>query len=517
MIAKAVVTKFIQGAGLGNQMFEWAGGLAIARRLGIGHHWIWEPDRHREFGLGIFGIGANPPPEHELIMRQLRERDPSWWENALERVRTSKHPYPAIMCPFQQEGCFAGVADEVRKAFHLEPLRPRVPAGRVPVAVHVRRGDYIGHPRLNVTNERYFRNAMAKMRELLPNAHFMVVSEDADWCRQHLAGNHVTVLPEGDEKRDLRVMIGCEAHIISNSTFGWWGAWLGEKGPVIAPSLWHHAAGCYGDWHPVPDRWVKVGGVRPDNDPPLLPVTSFRRLPDPGIPRAIVYPWHSGMARWEELRFSLRSIHRFFEDKECPIFILGNDRPGWLGYQKGRVTYRNVWAYQDALIDGVQAADKVLWMNDDIFLLKPTTWAECAVPRFIGNLSDGFLVEADESANAWRAGVLALFRKLEGWGIHSKRMFSTHTPYVWEREKSIAVMEKFGGVWNKFAFENAYFHHYPEGARHLGGDFTQKAPVGGSRFLNVTNGLLSAEVKDFLKALLPDPAPWEAPGIPVEG
>ena len=57
---KRVITRFIKDAGLGNQMFEWAGGLSIARELNLSFEWEWEPSSHREFGLTHFGI-AEPP------------------------------------------------------------------------------------------------------------------------------------------------------------------------------------------------------------------------------------------------------------------------------------------------------------------------------------------------------------------------------------------------------------------------------------------------------------------------
>jgi hypothetical protein len=379
-------------------------------------------------------------------------------DEACRRVQASGVELPAIQCPFQEEACFAEVAAEVRRRFRLDPIRPAVPPGKTPVAVHVRRGDYVGHPRLDVTTPDYFSNAMAYVTARLPSAHFVFVSEDPEWCRANFKGPNVTIAPPTDEAEALRTIVGCEAQIISNSTFGWWGAWLAGTDLVVAPDRWHRQEGAYGPWEPVPARWHRVGGTAASDDRAVV-----IHGEEPRHERAIVYPWNHRQAKWEELRYSLRSVERFFEDKNCPIYILGTERPGWLLFDEHRVRYINRWSYEEALNDGVQLAEKVLWMNDDILLLRPTTWDDCAVPYYLGTLDQGWVDTAAPKDNPWRKGVVRVMKQLREMGMTELRIYSTHMPYVYERVKAIEVLGEFG-LWRKMPRELAYFHMHPRGA-----------------------------------------------------
>jgi hypothetical protein len=49
-------------------------------------------------------------------------------------------------------------------------------------------------------------------------------------------------------------MLGCKAFVLSNSTFGWWAAWLAASGPVIAPDHWVRGK----DWNICPPCWLQL-------------------------------------------------------------------------------------------------------------------------------------------------------------------------------------------------------------------------------------------------------------------
>jgi len=508
---KTFVLKFVQDAGLGNQIFEWATGYGISKRLGIPYNWVWSPSKKRKFGLGIFGIEENPPAgDTELVMDRVGQGNATLVEIAEKRVTASESPHPAVTCPFQAEECFIDVADEIREKFKLDPLPLNVPEGRTPVAVQVRQGDYKNHPRLDVVAPAYFAQAMHRMKELVPNPHFFFTSDDLPWCQEHFGRrSDVTILPPHSMEDGLRMMVACEAHIISNSTYGWWGAWLGEKGPVIAPDKWHMVPGSYGAWEPVPKRWHRVGGTKKDTMRPLIDVMPFKPLETlPSLDRAIVIPWKKDAAKWRELRFCLRAIDKFFEDRDCPIYILGTNRPGFLLFENHRVKCLDTWSYWEALNTGTQLAKKVLWMNDDVFFLKPTTWEECATPLYLAPIQQEFLDKVLPQANAWRQGVVKVLQQLHQMGYEDHKIYSTHTPYVYERDKSVEVLEEFG-VWDKMPFEMAYFHMFPEGSRKVTTEKTVDHNFGDANYLNLVDAALTKEVKQALADLLPDYPAWE--------
>ena len=504
---KVVVQEFVQDAGLGNQLFEWAAGYSIAKRLNLPFRWIWRPSNKRDFGLAAFGLGESPYVEYPLLMMRAGQGNRTLVERAVTRITESKERFCGISCPFQAEECFDDAADDIRQIFKLEPMELPNPEGTTPVAVQVRRGDYIGHSRLQVTTLDYFNNAMAWMRANVSSPHLIVVSDDPEWCQSQFGKlDDVTVMPPQEPIDGLRTLASCDAHIISNSTFGWWGAWLGEKGPVIVPEIWHHKPGAYGDWNPVPDRWLKMGiskgfGIQ-------APVAKIAlELPPPGIERAIVYPWHADAERWEELRISLRSIEKHFEDKHCPIYILGTRRPAWLA-EHPRVNYLGAWTYREALTRGVQMAEKVLWMNDDIVLLKPVTWRDCEVTRYLRDVSPDFLTRTHVNLNPWRIGVLKVSRQLAKEGITDQKVFSTHMPYVFERTKALDVFRRFG-TWEKFPMEIPYFHLYGENPVQIGDERAHGLPFGDAMFLNYADRHLTHELKEALIERFPQPAEWE--------
>ncbi len=112
------------------------------------------------------------------------------------------------------------------------------------VAVHVRRGDYLWHPQLHVCDRGYYDRAMERMRELVPDARFLVFSDDPAWCRDEFRSDDIEVVEtreySADPLRDLRLMSLAGSHIIANSSYSWWAAWLGKKPGqnVIMPSRW---------------------------------------------------------------------------------------------------------------------------------------------------------------------------------------------------------------------------------------------------------------------------------------
>ena len=507
---KTVVTEFVQDGGLANQMFEFAAGRGIAKTLGLPHQWVWLPSSKRKFGLGAFGIKKNRPPGYDVVMEKAGQGGMHLVEAACKLIKESKSAYPAVSCPFQAEECFANVADEMREIFKIEPLELNVPPGRTPVAVQVRKTDYAQHPRLDVVAPAYFKKAMEFMREKLKDPHFFFTSDDLAWCRQNFRNlPDVTIMRKHTEFDGLRMMAACKAHIISNSTYGWWGAWLAEDGPVVAPDKWHMVPGSYGPWKPVPDRWHRVGGTKVDTLRPQVDIKPFKSAEQlPRLERAIVYPWKAGSATWQELRYSLRSIDEFFEDKECPIYILGTERPGFLLYGDHRVKHIDIWGYWEALALGVQLAEKVLWMNDDVVLLKDTSWDDCAVPYHLGDIQKDFLDKVLPQNNPWRAGAVQALKMLKSKGIDDHKVYSTHLPYVYERDKMVPLLEEFG-VWDKMPAELLYFHTHPEGSTLLNGEKATDENFGDAMFLNYVDKTLTPELKAAIMGHLPNFSPWE--------
>lgn len=138
---------------------------------------------------------------------------------------------------------------------YAQDLEQQILAATDSVAVHVRRGDYLhpsNLPHFGLCTVDYYQEAVSHIRRKHPDATFFVFSDDATWAAQHLTFDRTVYVrphPDDCDTTDLRLMSLCRHHIMANSTFSFWGAWLSpHQGINIYPSRW------FADpmWH-VPD------------------------------------------------------------------------------------------------------------------------------------------------------------------------------------------------------------------------------------------------------------------------
>ncbi len=131
-----------------------------------------------------------------------------------------------------------------------------------PVSLHMRRGDYTlaieGNRTLPMS---FYTRAIAHMRERLTTPVFFIFSDDIAFARAHLPADLAAVFVDHNDDlsshEDLRLMAACHHHIIANSSFSWWGAWLNPRSDriVFAPRNWTQAADSY---YPdlLPPEWT---------------------------------------------------------------------------------------------------------------------------------------------------------------------------------------------------------------------------------------------------------------------
>jgi glycosyl transferase family 11 len=250
---------------LGNQLFQIAATIGIARRNNCSFIFpIWPPARHFEF----------PIPQARAI-RHMQRRTPrsfGYEEIVIDRA-TELWGY------FQSERYFSDCSDEVRHYFTphhamsqmLERAFGSLLAAKT-CSVHVRRTDYIGnltHPDLAADD--YYERAMSQFDS---DTTFVLFSDDIEWCRDRFRGRSVFIVEALSPVEDLFLMARCKGHIIANSTFSWWGAWL-DPNPdkkVIAPIRWFsgkhadpslpyrpgHHDGYYDTTDLVPHSWIRI-------------------------------------------------------------------------------------------------------------------------------------------------------------------------------------------------------------------------------------------------------------------
>lgn len=208
---------------LGNQMFQCAAAIGYAKKYNVG--WACPNDTRESPNFHTYFPGLPKYDGNEF--RSFQAHDPS-------QFNYSPIPFnpngTRLIGFFQSEKYFEGAEDEIRKVFKLD-IKP-IDA----VSLHVRRGDYVQYANsFPPVTFQYMRQAM----ELFPsNQKFIVFSDDIDWCKEELWIADMQFSEGRNEFEDLSLMASCSHHIIANSTFSWWGAFLGHNPNkiVVSPS-----------------------------------------------------------------------------------------------------------------------------------------------------------------------------------------------------------------------------------------------------------------------------------------
>jgi hypothetical protein len=266
--------------GLGNQMFQYAAGMALAIRHRVPIRFDRWTDKKRQLELPrVFGLDLPRASQSEMgqvlgwcapsLVRRVMARPlfrslrPASWV-----VEPHFHYWPGFEAVgpvayldgyWQSARYFADIEPELRAQFRFAPpldARSTELAAQMAscnsVSVHVRRGDFARDPTVQrvhgVDLSGYYPAAVAEILQRVPSPHFFVFSDEPEWAAHHLAlPGEVTVVDHNrgaDSYRDMQLMAACRHHIIANSTFSWWGAWLNPspKKIVIAPRQWFRVA-----------------------------------------------------------------------------------------------------------------------------------------------------------------------------------------------------------------------------------------------------------------------------------
>ncbi len=134
------------------------------------------------------------------------------------------------------------------------------------VCIHVMRGDYVTDPGANQVHgtrgSDYYNNAITYLLDKVDSPVFFVFSDDLEWTKENISiPSEVHYMDQNgpdEDYEDLRLMMSCKHFIIANSSFSWWGAWLGnfEDKIIIAPKKWFNEPNVKDDI--VPDSWIRL-------------------------------------------------------------------------------------------------------------------------------------------------------------------------------------------------------------------------------------------------------------------
>lgn len=127
----------------------------------------------------------------------------------------------------------------------------------VTCSIHVRRSDYLKLSHIHTVQDvSYYERAMNFIGDV---DKYLVFSDDIRWCKDNFRGDKFVFLENNKDYIDLAMMSKCRHHIIANSSFSWWGAWLSNNDDkrVVAPSKWFSTNSISSDGI-IPDNWQKI-------------------------------------------------------------------------------------------------------------------------------------------------------------------------------------------------------------------------------------------------------------------
>lgn len=291
--------------GLGNQMFQYAFGkrmalvnkteLVLDQSLLLDKSKPHELVTHRNFDLNILNLSEYRWATAEEIFAYNGNPSQHSSKRILRKIKNIFYPKKLIVQfrnDFQKEHllikddvCYVGrwqnelyfkdVSEQIKKEFIITaPLNEEILffENKIKncnsVCLHIRRSDLITSPiyslSIGALTLDYFIQAINHLRNKVEKPTFFIFSDDKEWCKQNI------ILPEQvfymDETTSgkkaeghLYLMQQCTHFIISNSTFAWWAAWLGEKenSVIIAPKQWTRDDVLMTN-EIVPLRWTKI-------------------------------------------------------------------------------------------------------------------------------------------------------------------------------------------------------------------------------------------------------------------
>lgn len=284
--------------GLGNQMFQYAFGKALSIKLN--QQLFFDTTvltqkietatyvTDRDFELSLFPeidlkftpanfnnlIYSKSPLLSKLFVKTRLLKHIRQVEN--EFIETAKTPCNAgfniFEGYFQSEKYFHNHSQIIRSCFRFPQLDPQNNSvkGQIAnsnsVAIHIRRGDYSTNLSTlqyhGILPAEYFRKSIELLNETQHNLKYFVFTDDVSWALENFKPEYPeAIIVEGNAGancwKDMALMTYAKHHIISNSSFSWWGAWLSTNDSIkIAPKNWFNPEKAKFDIHSiVPESW----------------------------------------------------------------------------------------------------------------------------------------------------------------------------------------------------------------------------------------------------------------------
>ena len=292
-------------SGLGNQMFQYAYGRALQEKykdkLVLNYYPLIRNKTIRSYSLNHFKLNDSVIiPDLKTMSRldfisKIKRRvlvlnntdklhgEKTFYRLAAQGMFANHDVYnysPNEKCNqkdkyvigfWQSEKYFRNISEEIKKEFEIitppseenKKLLEEIQKENA-VCVHIRRGDYLTTPGLDICNEKYYKDGMKYIADRVVDPVFYIFSyssKDIKWIKENYKFDYQVKYVDlnNPDYEELRLMIACRHFVISNSTFSWWAQYLSKSDNkiVIAPSKWN-AEGKQQDKDIYMDNWTVI-------------------------------------------------------------------------------------------------------------------------------------------------------------------------------------------------------------------------------------------------------------------
>lgn len=244
--------------GLGNQLFQYAFGQAIKETgTKVAYDVLWyDPVREKTRPYCLDKFYTDVPVA--LLSRQNKVREKGFDPELLKENGTGFYGY--WQSPMYYSDNLIAELDRayhVRKEFYTSEflkLKGEIESVNA-VSVHIRRGDYLDNPNHFVLPLHYYDDAMDLILKTKGSPVFYIFSDDSEYCSK-MFGDYKQV--HLSEWLDFELMRCCKHHIIANSTFSWWPAFLSKEATVLCPDTWTYDILYWAERGIMLNRWIKL-------------------------------------------------------------------------------------------------------------------------------------------------------------------------------------------------------------------------------------------------------------------
>lgn len=283
--------------GLGNQMFQFAFGLYLAKlnktevALDLTFLLNRTPRENfvfRDFDLDIFDSSYKILNSEEVsifksrkgILNKILKRIPFFLtEKSFAYDNSNIVSYKSIYLDgyWQTEKYFKSIESDLKSVFKFKELTSQNELelayqikNTESVCINFRRGDFVHLKGSNethgVTSMDYYNEALFELSKQKQNLSLYIFSDDIDWCKENLKWDFPTFFVDHSYKGEkfssyLHLMTLCKNFIIPNSTFAWWAAWLSKSNNkiVYAPKKWFENKELQSQANDIyPENWIKI-------------------------------------------------------------------------------------------------------------------------------------------------------------------------------------------------------------------------------------------------------------------